>query len=111
MPSQIPSELGLLLSSSPLWTSAGNVFLASACFELTAAQSTYVCQREFMPAWDAVGAAWTKVASSERDTHFFATIDFENAQTVFQKVGRVTNPANHTTHFSHLSSVYNLHPS
>lgn len=42
--------------------------------------------REFNPAWDTVGKAWTNAPAEHRNTHFFATIDFDNAQPVFQKV-------------------------
>ena len=42
--------------------------------------------REFEPSWNAVAKAWTKVARSDKDTHFFATLDFDNAPTVFQRV-------------------------
>jgi oligosaccharyltransferase complex subunit gamma len=42
--------------------------------------------REFNPAWDTVAKAWTKAPTEHRNTHFFATIDFDNAQSVFQKV-------------------------
>lgn len=42
--------------------------------------------REFDPSWNAVAEAWTKVPKKHRDNHFFATLDFDNGQTVFQKV-------------------------
>ncbi len=45
-----------------------------------------VC-REFDPSWVAVAKAWSKVPPSERDSHFFATIDFDDGQMIFQRVG------------------------
>jgi len=42
--------------------------------------------REFGPAWDTVAKAWTKTPTEHRNSHFFATIDFDNAQSVFQRV-------------------------
>lgn len=47
---------------------------------------TYWVRREFNPSWVAVAKAWTKVSSSERDSHFFATLDFETSQTIFRRV-------------------------
>ena len=41
--------------------------------------------REFNPSWVAVAKAWSKVSSSERDTHFFATLDFEDNLELFKK--------------------------
>jgi oligosaccharyltransferase complex subunit gamma len=42
--------------------------------------------REFGPAWDTVAKAWTNAPTEHRNSHFFATIDFDNAQSVFQRV-------------------------
>jgi len=42
--------------------------------------------REFGPSWDIVAKAWTKTPAEHRNTHFFATIDFDTAQPVFQRV-------------------------
>lgn len=42
--------------------------------------------REFGPTWDTVAQAWTKAPAEHRNSHFFATIDFDNAQSVFQRV-------------------------
>jgi len=44
--------------------------------------------REFGPAWDTVAKAWTKTPTEHRNSHFFATIDFDDAQSVFQRVRR-----------------------
>lgn len=56
--------------------------------------------REFNPAWETVAKAWTKTPTEHRDIHFFATIDFDTAQTVFQRVSHrlqdyVTHLHNH----------------
>ena len=42
--------------------------------------------REFGPSWDTVAKAWAKTSAEHRNSHFFATIDFDNAQPVFQRV-------------------------
>ena len=42
--------------------------------------------REFGPAWDTVAKSWTKTPTEHRNSHFFATIDFDTAQPVFQRV-------------------------
>ena len=44
------------------------------------------CHREFQPSFTEVARAWTKVPEVDRDQHFFATIDFDDAMMVFQKV-------------------------
>ena len=42
--------------------------------------------REFDPNWNAIAKSWTTVPAAERDNHFFATVDFDNAMTIFQQV-------------------------
>lgn len=42
--------------------------------------------REFGPSWDTVAKAWATTPTEHRDSHFFATIDYDNAQAVFQRV-------------------------
>ena len=42
--------------------------------------------RQFDPSFNAVAKAWSTVSKSERDTHFFATLDFADGQEVFRKV-------------------------
>lgn len=42
--------------------------------------------REFKPSWDTVAKAWAQTPTEHRDVHFFATIDFDDAQAVFQRV-------------------------
>jgi oligosaccharyltransferase complex subunit gamma len=49
-------------------------------------RSLILRSREFGPAWDTVAKAWTKTSAEHRNSHFFATIDFDNAQSVFQRV-------------------------
>lgn len=41
---------------------------------------------EFDPSFTAVAKAWTTVSEPERSDHFWATLDFDEAQQVFQKV-------------------------
>lgn len=41
--------------------------------------------REFQPSFNTVAKAWTKVSPVDRDQHFFATVDFDDAMLVFQK--------------------------
>ncbi|EKM55563.1 uncharacterized protein PHACADRAFT_144077 [Phanerochaete carnosa HHB-10118-sp] len=46
----------------------------------------------FQPAYDSVAKAWTKVAQEHRNQHFFGYANFEDAMTVFQKVGIQSAP-------------------
>ncbi|KAI0006046.1 oligosaccharyl transferase subunit OST3/OST6 family [Russula compacta] len=66
----------------------------SASIHFTALDKRRRCGpcREFNPSWVAVAKAWSKVPSSDRDSHFFATLDFENSQTIFQKMGVLSAP-------------------
>ncbi|KAI9510904.1 hypothetical protein F5148DRAFT_1298248 [Russula earlei] len=48
--------------------------------------------REFNPSWVAVAKAWSKVPSSARDSHFFATLEFEENHATFQKMGVQSAP-------------------
>jgi len=48
---------------------------------------------EFSPAWTTVAKSWTKVSSSQRDTFFFGTLDFDSASSVFQKLGMQSAPS------------------
>ncbi|PFH54341.1 hypothetical protein AMATHDRAFT_135782 [Amanita thiersii Skay4041] len=48
--------------------------------------------KEFDPAWEAVAAAWATVPKEHRDNHFFATLDFDDGYTVFQKLGLASAP-------------------
>ena len=42
--------------------------------------------REFDPSWNAVGKAWTYTSPDTRNQHFFATLDFDEGTSVFQRV-------------------------
>lgn len=72
--------------------------------------------REFEPSWNAVAHSWSKAALPERNQHFFATLDFDNAQLVFQKVSEDTlAQISHLCFRSlalhlHQSSTYTLQP-
>ncbi|KAF8238653.1 oligosaccharyl transferase subunit OST3/OST6 family [Tricholoma matsutake] len=48
--------------------------------------------KEFDPSWNAVARAWATTSKQHRDTHFFATLDFDNGQTIFQKIGLTSAP-------------------
>ncbi|KAJ7449828.1 hypothetical protein FB451DRAFT_1146605 [Mycena latifolia] len=66
----------------------------SASIEFTALDPRRRCApcKEFNPSWNAVAKAWTKTPQTHRDTHFFATLDFDNGQTVFQQLGLSSAP-------------------
>ncbi|KAJ7219290.1 hypothetical protein GGX14DRAFT_591261 [Mycena pura] len=49
--------------------------------------------KEFNPSWIQVAKAWSKIRSAERDRHFFATLDFDEGQAVFQKLSLASAPA------------------
>jgi len=79
------SSFQLLTSGSHNW---------SASIQFTALDGRRRCNpcKEFNPSWQEVAKAWTKVAKKERDQHFFATLDFDNAQATFQKIGLTSAP-------------------
>jgi len=67
----------------------------SAAIQLTALDPKRRCApcKEFDSSWKAVAAAWNGVPKEHRDTHFFATLDFDNGgHTVFQKLGLSSAP-------------------
>ncbi|KAI0928544.1 hypothetical protein AcW1_005756 [Taiwanofungus camphoratus] len=66
----------------------------SATVQLTALDKRRRCTpcKEFDPAFSAVAKAWSTVPAAERDSHFFATVDFDKAMTVFQKLGLQSAP-------------------
>ncbi|KAJ7709888.1 oligosaccharyl transferase subunit OST3/OST6 family [Mycena rosella] len=66
----------------------------SASIEFTALDTRRRCApcKEFNPSWNAVAKAWTKTPKAHRDNHFFATLDFDNGQTVFQQLGLSSAP-------------------
>ncbi|KAJ6496693.1 hypothetical protein C8R47DRAFT_353361 [Mycena vitilis] len=66
----------------------------SASIEFTALDTRRRCApcKEFNPSWNAVAKAWSKTPQVHRDNHFFGTLDFDNGQTVFQKLGLASAP-------------------
>jgi len=66
----------------------------SASIQFTAMDNRRRCTpcKEFYPAWTAVGTAWSKASPENRDSHFFGSVDFENAQAVFQRLGIMSAP-------------------
>ncbi|OJT15729.1 Dolichyl-diphosphooligosaccharide--protein glycosyltransferase subunit 3 [Trametes pubescens] len=66
----------------------------SASIHFTALDPRRKCGpcKDFDPSFNAVAKAWTKVPAAERDSHFFATVDFDNAMGVFQKLGLQSAP-------------------
>ncbi|PIL24082.1 transporter [Ganoderma sinense ZZ0214-1] len=69
----------------------------SASVHLTAMDPRRRCTpcKEFDPSFSAVAKAWTHVPQAQRDTHFFATADFDNAMGTFQKLGLQSAPVVH----------------
>ncbi|KAJ6547581.1 oligosaccharyl transferase subunit OST3/OST6 family [Mycena capillaripes] len=66
----------------------------SASIEFTALDTRRRCApcKEFSPSWNAVAKSWAKTPKAHRDNHFFATLDFDDGQTVFQKLGLASAP-------------------
>ncbi|KAJ6596910.1 hypothetical protein DFH09DRAFT_1258647 [Mycena vulgaris] len=66
----------------------------SASIEFTALDTRRRCApcKEFNPSWNAVAKAWSKAPKAHRDNHFFATLDFDDGQTVFQKLSLSSAP-------------------
>ncbi|KAF8350694.1 dolichyl-diphosphooligosaccharide-protein glycotransferase [Amanita rubescens] len=66
----------------------------SVAIQLTALDPKRRCApcRQFDSTWKAVAAAWTKTPKEQRNYHFFATLDFDNGHTVFQKLGLTSAP-------------------
>ncbi|KAJ3725934.1 hypothetical protein EV361DRAFT_877204 [Lentinula raphanica] len=66
----------------------------SASIHFTALDKRRRCApcKEFDPAWNAVAKAWATVPAEHRDNHFFATLDFDEAPTVFQKLNLASAP-------------------
>ncbi|TCD71887.1 oligosaccharyl transferase subunit ost3/OST6 [Steccherinum ochraceum] len=69
----------------------------SAAVQLTALDPRRRCApcKDFDPSFKEVGRAWSGVAAEQRDSHFFATLDFDHAMTVFQKLGIQSAPIVH----------------
>ncbi|KAH8833594.1 oligosaccharyl transferase subunit OST3/OST6 family [Flagelloscypha sp. PMI_526] len=72
----------------------------SAAIQLTALDKRRRCSpcREFEPSWNAVSKAWTNVPKEAQESHFFATLDFDDAPAVFQKLNLVSAPVVYVYH-------------
>jgi len=66
----------------------------SASVQLTAMDSRRGCHpcRAFDSSWTAVAKSWSRVPKEQRDQHFFATLDFEDGSTIFQRLGLSSAP-------------------
>ncbi|KAG6887219.1 hypothetical protein C0992_013350, partial [Termitomyces sp. T32_za158] len=66
----------------------------SVSVQMTALDSRRKCMpcKEFDPSWNAVAKAWATVPKTQRNQHFFATLDFDNGQATFQKLGLQSAP-------------------
>jgi oligosaccharyltransferase complex subunit gamma len=66
----------------------------SASVHLTAMDKRRGCHpcRAFEPSWTAVAKSWRRVPNEQRDQHFFATLDFEDGSTIFQRLGLSSAP-------------------
>ncbi|KAL0946875.1 hypothetical protein HGRIS_013041 [Hohenbuehelia grisea] len=75
----------LLISPKRTW---------SATIQFTALDARRRCTpcKEFDPSWVAVAKSWANAPREHKDNHFFATLDFDNAQTTFQKLGLTSAP-------------------
>ncbi|OAX44674.1 hypothetical protein K503DRAFT_728980 [Rhizopogon vinicolor AM-OR11-026] len=78
-----------------LLTSSKRDWSASIHFTALSPQRRCAPCKEFDPSFTAVARAWAGVAKEHRDQHFFATLDFDDGYTVFQKIGMASAPAVH----------------
>ncbi|RXW20744.1 hypothetical protein EST38_g5110 [Candolleomyces aberdarensis] len=78
--------------SFDLLTSPKRTWSASIQFTALSKNRNCVPCKEFDPAFSTVGKAWSSVQASDRDQHFFATLDFDNAPNVFQKLSLASAP-------------------
>ncbi|KAK1236532.1 oligosaccharyl transferase subunit ost3/OST6 [Marasmius sp. AFHP31] len=80
-----PKTFDLLTSPNRNW---------SAAVHLTALDKRRRCTpcKEFDPSWNVVAKAWASVPQEHRYDHFFATLDFDEAPTVFQQLGLTSAP-------------------
>ncbi|KAI6099872.1 hypothetical protein EDD16DRAFT_1763999 [Pisolithus croceorrhizus] len=69
----------------------------SAAIQLTALNPQRRCGpcKEFGPSFQAVAKAWSTVNPEQRNNHFFASIDFDDAFQVFKKLGIMSAPVVH----------------
>jgi len=72
----------------------------SASIHFTAMDKRRRCApcKEFSPSWKDVAEAWAKAPAPSRDAHFFATLDFDDVQSVFQKIGLTSAPVVYVYH-------------
>ncbi|KAJ8521627.1 hypothetical protein ONZ45_g1699 [Pleurotus djamor] len=80
-----PKTFELLTSAKRNW---------SASIQFTAMDAKRRCApcKEFDPSFNAVAKAWSTVPKEQRDQHFFGTLDFDNGQTTFQRLGLASAP-------------------
>jgi oligosaccharyltransferase complex subunit gamma len=66
----------------------------SATIQLTALSPTVQCVpcKTFDPNFRAVARAWSNAPPADRDDHFFASLDFQDGQDVFRKLGLTSAP-------------------
>ncbi|KIM65292.1 hypothetical protein SCLCIDRAFT_539085 [Scleroderma citrinum Foug A] len=66
----------------------------SASIQLTALNPQRRCApcKEFDPSFHAVAKAWSTAPQEHRKNHFFASMDFDDAHQVFQKLGIMSAP-------------------
>jgi oligosaccharyltransferase complex subunit gamma len=66
----------------------------SASIELTALDPRRRCSpcKEFDPSFHSVAKAWKRAPADKQQEHFFATLDFDEASSVFQKLGLQSAP-------------------
>ncbi|ESK97005.1 dolichyl-diphosphooligosaccharide-protein glycotransferase [Moniliophthora roreri MCA 2997] len=66
----------------------------SAAIQFTALDRRRRCApcKEFEPSWNAVAQAWSSTSKEHRDNHFFGTLDFDEAPSVFQQLGLASAP-------------------
>jgi len=66
----------------------------SASVQLTALDRKRGCHpcKVFDPSWTAVAKSWSRVPREQRDQHFFASLDFEDGSTIFQRLGLSSAP-------------------
>ncbi|KAL0581709.1 oligosaccharyl transferase subunit ost3/OST6 [Marasmius crinis-equi] len=80
-----PKAYDLLTSPNRDW---------SAAIQFTALDKRRRCLpcKEFEPSWNAVAKAWTSASKEHRNSHFFATLDFDESPSVFQQLGLTSAP-------------------
>jgi len=66
----------------------------SVVVQLTAMGTEFKCApcKQFDPNYHAVSKAWRKVSAKERDSHFFASLDFHDGRDIFMRLGLNSAP-------------------